>query len=171
VRLKYGDPRIIGRGADQAAALTRAGIAWSIITGVIAACAAAAAADSFLTERGQTECMDFATGHRRDGCVTDWAACAAPGTTLACHMGVSSAAELQKGLIGSGSPKTCLIEVVSRAQTPEQRVLRGTLEGLARLCQSQPDLKPAILLIHWPKPPLARTTAQLAPRATVALRA
>ncbi len=52
LRLKCGDPGIFGRGAEEAAALTEAGIGWSIIPGVTAACAAAATAQSFLTERG-----------------------------------------------------------------------------------------------------------------------
>lgn len=159
VRLKCGDPGIFGRGAEEALALSAAGIAWSIIPGVTAACAAAAAADSFLTERGLTERVVFATGHRREGEVTDWRACAAPGTTLACYMGVSGAADLQEGLIAAGWPDTCAIEIVSKAQTADQRVLRGVLNGLARLCQSEPDLNPAILLIRWPAALGAHATA------------
>ena len=141
VRLKCGDPGIFGRGAEEAGALTKAGIGWSIIPGVTAACAAAAAAHSFLTERGQTERVIFATGHRREGQITDWRAGAAPGTTLACYMGVSTAAELQIGLLAAGWPGTCPVEIVSKAQTAEQLVLRGTLTGLARLCQSAPALE------------------------------
>ncbi len=150
VRLKCGDPGIFGRGAEEADALTQAGIPWSIIPGVTAACAAAASAQSFLTERGQTERVIFATGHRREGETTDWATTAAPGTTLACYMGVSTAADLQTGLVAAGWPETCPIEVISKAQTPDQRVLRGQLSGLAGLCQSEQNLNPAILLIRWP---------------------
>ena len=153
VRLKCGDPGIFGRGAEEAAALTEAQIPWSIIPGVTAACAAAASAHSFLTERGLTERVVFATGHRRAGQVTNWAACAAPGTTLACYMGVSTAADLQQGLMDAGWPPSCEVEVVSQAQTATQCVLRGTLADLARLCQSQPNLNPAILLIRWPERP------------------
>ncbi len=172
VRLKCGDPGIFGRGAEEAAALTAAGIAWSIIPGVTAACAAAAAAHSFLTERGQTERVVFATGHRRAGEVTDWAAFAAPGTTLACYMGVSTALDLQQGLLSAGWPATCPVEVISRAQTPDQRILRGCLGGLARLCGSQHSLNPAILLIRWPDCPQTNTTAsQPTPAAPAAISA
>lgn len=150
VRLKCGDPGIFGRGAEEAAALDAAGLPWSIVPGVTAACGAAAAANSFLTERGQTERVIFSTGHRRQGEVTDWSAGAAPGTTLACYMGVSTAFDLQNGLIEAGWPATCAVEVVSKAQTPDQRVLRGRLAGLAALCQSEKSLNPAILLIRWP---------------------
>lgn len=150
VRLKCGDPGIFGRGSEEAAALSQAGIPWSIIPGVTAACAAAAAADSFLTERGQTERVVFATGHRKEGETTDWTSCAAPGTTMACYMGVSTAPALQAALLAAGWPACCPVEVVSKAQTPCQRVLRGTLQDLTRLCLSEPRLNPAILLIRWP---------------------
>ena len=166
VRLKCGDPGIFGRGAEEAAALTEAGIPWSIIPGVTAACAAAASAHSFLTERGQTERVVFATGHRRAGEVTDWAACAAPGTTLACYMGVSTAAELQNGLLAAGWPATCPVEVISKAQTPDQRILRGCISNLADLCQSHENLNPAILLIRWPVlPPQSALAPQINPNA------
>lgn len=150
VRLKCGDPGIFGRGAEEAEALDAAGQSWSIIPGVTAACAAAASANSFLTERGQTERVVFSTGHRREGAITDWSACAAPGTTLACYMGVSTAAELQSGLLAAGWPPSCSVEIVSKAQTPEQRLLRGRLSDLAALCASHEALNPAMLFIRWP---------------------
>lgn len=149
VRLKCGDPGIFGRGAEEAAALSANGIAYTIIPGVTAACAAAASAQSFLTERGQTERVIFATGHRRADEVTDWASTAAPGTTLALYMGVSSAADLQAGLMAEGWPATASVEVISKAQTADERILRGTLGDLAFLCQREKSLNPAILLIRW----------------------
>lgn len=166
VRLKCGDPGIFGRGAEEAAALDAAGLSWSIVPGVTAACAAAASAQSFLTERGLTERVVFSTGHRRAGEVTDWSACAAPGTTLALYMGVSTAADLQSGLLAAGWPSDCAVEIISKAQTPEQRVLRGGLNDLARLCQSEQDLNPAILLIRWPATPASTPAAEIARAAT-----
>ena len=167
VRLKCGDPGIFGRGAEEAQALDAAGIAWSVIPGVTAACAAAAAAGSFLTERGVTERVILATGHRRAGDATDWALCAAPGTTLACYMGVASAGRIQADLHAAGWPADCPVEVVSHAQTDRQRLMRGTLTGLSALCASHPDLNPAILLIRWPADQ-ARTGAKAADSLQVA---
>ncbi len=89
VRLKCGDPGIFARGAEEAEALTAAGIGWDIVPGVTSACAAAAAAGSFLTERGQTERLVLATGHLRHDDARDWTATAQAGTTLACYMGVA----------------------------------------------------------------------------------
>lgn len=166
VRLKCGDPGIFGRGAEEAQALSLAGIPWSIIPGVTAACAAAASAQSFLTERGVTERVVFATGHRRAGEMTDWSSCAASGTTLACYMGVSSASDLQNSLTAAGWPASCPIEIISKAQTPDERVLRGCLQNLATLCRSEQYLNPAILLIRWPEcPPTGAFTTSLAANA------
>lgn len=168
LRLKCGDPGIFGRGAEEAEALSQAGIGWSLIPGVTAACAAAAAAQSFLTERGQTERVVLATGHRRDGAVTDWSACAAPGTTLALYMGVSGAGEVQRGLQDAGWPVTCPVEVISKAQTPDQRILRGNLCDLSTLCRTEGNLNPAILLIRWPTeatvPAIMSANAKATPR-------
>lgn len=150
VRLKCGDPGIFGRGAEEAAACDAAGIPCEVVPGVTAACAAAAAAGSFLTERGVTERVVFATGHRRAGEITDWAACAAPGTTLACYMGVAQSAALQAGLLAAGWPASAAVEVVSKAQTPGQLIRHCRLDGLAALCASEPGLNPAILLVRWP---------------------
>ena len=159
-RLKCGDPGVFGRGAEEAAALDAAGIAWDIVPGVTAACAAAGAARSFLTERGLTERVIFATGHRREGDSTDWAASAAPGTTLACYMGVAGAGVMQRGLIAAGWPAECAVEVISKAQTPQQRVLSCPLSGLEALCHRVPGLNPAMLLIRWPQVALVREAAR-----------
>ena len=166
IRLKSGDPGIFGRGAEEAAALDAAGIPWDIVPGVTAACAAAASARSFLTERRQTERVIFATGHRREGEVTDWTEAATPGTTLACYMAVAGATALQSGLIAAGWPAAALVEVISKAQTAQQSIATCRLDALGITCQSHPDLNPAILLIRWP------ATAQVtqAARATIAAR-
>lgn len=127
-----------------------------------------APAQSFLTERGQTGRVVFATGHRRDREVTDRAATAAPGTALACHMGVSCATDLQSGLIWAGWPEGCPIAGISKVQTPEQRVLRGGLTALARLCQSEQNLNPAILLIRWNANQTARSAVRFEPEGITA---
>jgi uroporphyrin-III C-methyltransferase len=149
VRLKCGDPGIFGRGAEEAAALTAAGIAWDIIPGVTAACAAAASARSFLTERGVTDTLILATGHKREGEAPAYAA-AKPGTTLALYMGVAQSHPITDALLTAGWPAEASVEIISRAQTPQERILRCPLQHLATTCAKYPTLNPAILLIRWP---------------------
>jgi uroporphyrin-III C-methyltransferase len=150
VRLKCGDPGIFARGAEEAAALTEAGIEWEIVPGVTSACAAAASARSFLTERGQTEFLVLATGHSRADGQHDWQGMARPGTTLACYMGVAQSASVSRGLQQAGWPADCSVEVVSKAQTPEEKIHSCQLDGLSALCAAHEDLSPAMLLIRWP---------------------
>jgi uroporphyrin-III C-methyltransferase len=149
VRLKCGDPGIFGRGAEEADAMNAAGVEWEIVPGVTSACAAAASARSFLTERGQTERLIFATGHLRHDGAQDWTTTAQAGTTLACYMGVSQAASFTKGLLGAGWPADCAVQVISKAQTQEEQVFHCRLDGLESLCAQHPNLNPAILLIRW----------------------
>ncbi len=157
VRLKCGDPGIFGRGAEEADAMNAAGVAWEIVPGVTSACAAAASARSFLTERGQTERLILATGHLRHDGAQNWTTTAQAGTTLACYMGVSQAASMTQGLLGAGWPADCAVQVISKAQTREERVFHCRLDGLEALCAQFPNLNPAILLIRWT---LTETTAE-----------
>lgn len=159
VRLKCGDPGIFARGAEEAAALTEAAIDWEIVPGVTSASAAAASAQSFLTERGQTEFLVLATGHSRADGQHDWHGMARPGTTLACYMGVAQSAAVSEGLQQAGWPADCAVEVVSKAQTPEEKIHRCELDGLPALCAAHEDLSPAMLLIRWPL--TQKPTAQL----------
>lgn len=150
VRLKCGDPGIFGRGAEEADAMNAAGVAWEIVPGVTSACAAAASARSFLTERGQTERLILATGHLRHDGAQDWATTAQAGTTLACYMGVSQAGAITQGLLGAGWPAESAVQVISKAQTCGEQVFHCRLDGLEALCQRESGLNPAILLIRWP---------------------
>ena len=152
VRLKCGDPGIFARGAEEAEAMTAAGIAWEIVPGITSACAAAAAAGSFLTERGQTERLVLAAGHLRHDGAQDWTSTAQAGTTLACYMGIAQAPAITEGLLRAGWPAQTAVEVISKAQTPDQQVFHCRLDALPPLCASQPGLNPAMLLIRWPLP-------------------
>ena len=166
VRLKCGDPGIFGRGAEEAAALAAAGVDWNIVPGVTSACAAAASASSFLTERGKTERIIFATGHLRHDAPQDWGATAQPGTTLACYMGVSQAGAITEGLRQAGWPMDASVQVISKAQTPAEQIFQCRLNGLEDLCEAHHGLNPAILLIRWPLTADAPQSALVAARAT-----
>jgi uroporphyrin-III C-methyltransferase len=150
VRLKCGDPGIFARGAEEAAALSEAGIEWEIVPGVTSACAAAASAGSFLTERGKTEFLVIATGHSRQGGQHDWQGVSRPGTTLACYMGVAQAEGMSLGLQQAGWPADCMVQVVSKAQTADEKIFHCRLDGLGALCAGQENLNPALLMARWP---------------------
>src|SRR5579884_3478386 len=74
VRLKGGDPFILGRGGEEALALARAGIPYEVVPGISAALAAPAAAGIPVTHRGLSASVTIATGHPADQ--HDWSALA-----------------------------------------------------------------------------------------------
>lgn len=145
VRLKGGDPTIFGRLAEEMDALRRANIAFEVVPGVTAACAAAATAQVSLSQRGHAQGVTFVTGHARVGATLalDWTALAQPGTTLAIYMGKGAAAELQQALAKHGMAPATPVVAVENAGRIDQAVHRltlATLENLVALAGAGPLL-------------------------------
>jgi uroporphyrin-III C-methyltransferase len=139
VRLKSGDVGIFGRLEEELEALNAAGIAYEIIPGVTAACAAAAASAIPLTRRHTARRVQFVTGADVTGELPDdlnWAALADPRALTALYMGKRTFPALAARLIARGmSPDTpaLLAESVGHA---DQRLVRTTIAGLvAQLAQ------------------------------------
>ncbi|MEO0682211.1 MAG: uroporphyrinogen-III C-methyltransferase, partial [Pseudomonadota bacterium] len=160
VRLKCGDPGVFGRAAEEMAALDAAGLPWRIVPGVTAASAAAAAAGSVLTERGETDALVLATAHAREGAAPpDLARRLVPGTTLALYMGVGRAPAVAKELLSAGQDPDLPVEVVFRAERPDQTVLRLTLGGLAQAMKGRAKDGPAIIFVRRPAAPVPEAPA------------
>ena len=150
VRLKCGDPGVFARGAEEADAVRAAGIALEIVPGVTAASGAAAAAGTFLTERGQTDTLVLATGQTCDGRQSEIATHLRPGTTLAVYMGVASAPAIQSSLLAAGAPPDAPVQIVSSAQTQNQSCLNTSIAALSETVSRHDVKAPAMLLIRWP---------------------
>ncbi len=131
LRLKSGDPAVFGRLEDELEALEAAGIPFTVLPGITAASAAAAALGQSLTRRGRNADLRLLTGHGVSGYAEqDWDALARPGAVAAIYMGKRAARFLQGRLMMHGaSPETpiSLVENVSRA---DQRILGATLATL-----------------------------------------
>lgn len=149
VRLKGGDPAIFGRTAEELAACRAAGVAVRICPGITAASAAAAAAGTALTLRGEARRLIFVTAHARAGepLDLDWPALAAADATLAVYMGRAAAATVAQQLIAAGRSAETPVMVVVNASLPNERIIRGKLSSLAFLVETIGDRDPALLLI------------------------
>lgn len=148
VRLKGGDPGVFGRGAEEADALDAHGIAWEIVPGVTAATAAAAAAGTFLTRRGETEAVLLATGRLADETEEPgWDALVRPGTTLALYMGVAAADCLAARLIARGLSGDTEVQVVCSAACPGERILTSDLASLGKTLRQEQVVNQALILI------------------------
>jgi len=147
VRLKGGDPGLFGRGGEEAEALRRAGVPFTVVPGVTAAVGAAAWAGIPLTHRGHARTVMLATG-RSGGDpedVPDWRALAAA-DTLVLYMGVRRLAGIVRRLTRAGLAPSTPAALVRWATLPEQQVVSGRLGDIVARAR-RAGLRPPALLI------------------------
>ncbi|MDB4955694.1 MAG: uroporphyrin-III C-methyltransferase [Myxococcales bacterium] len=131
VRLKCGDPFVLGRGGEEALALEAAGIAYEIVPGVSSAIAAPALAGIPVTHRGMAAGFAVLSGHATSayGPAVD---SIAPGSlTLVVLMGLRTRVEIAERLIARGwSAETPAAVVLGASHEGERRWI-GTLATIA----------------------------------------
>jgi uroporphyrin-III C-methyltransferase/precorrin-2 dehydrogenase/sirohydrochlorin ferrochelatase len=134
VRLKGGDPFVLGRGGEEVLACVRAGVPVEVVPGVSSALAGPAAAGIPVTHRGIAADFAVVSGHldpARPGSTVDWQALADGPATLVLLMALDRldvvAGELVKRGRAGGTP----VAVVRRATLPDQQVLVATLDTVA----------------------------------------
>jgi uroporphyrin-III C-methyltransferase/precorrin-2 dehydrogenase/sirohydrochlorin ferrochelatase len=130
VRLKCGDPFVLGRGGEEALALREAGVRFEIVPGVSSAIAAPALAGIPVTHRGLASGFAVLSGHTPStyGPILDGIA---PGTiTLVVLMGVGQRAELAARLQTRGWAPATPCALVFGAGHPDAVTWRGTLADL-----------------------------------------
>src|SRR5206468_5872986 len=148
VRLKGGDPSLFGRGGEEASALRRARVPFTVVPGVTAALGAAAWAGIPLTHRRHASTVTFATGRidpaKREG-RPDWKALAAA-DTLILYMGVRRLAAIVGRLLREGMKPSTPVALVRWATLPEQEVVTGTLVDIAARARNARIRPPALLV-------------------------
>lgn len=149
VRLKGGDPYIFGRGSEEAAALSAAGVPFEVVPGVTAAIAAGDYAGISFTHRDHTSAVAFITGHEdpdKTSSGLDYSALAKFPGTLVFYMGLHRLGLISKSLIDAGKSADIPVAVISRATTAQQRTLVGTLRTIAELSVVN-GLRPPSLIV------------------------
>jgi uroporphyrinogen III methyltransferase/synthase len=143
VRLKGGDPFVLGRGGEEALALLEAGVPFEVVPGVTAAVAVPAYAGIPVTHRGRASSFTVVAGHSRglDRDV-DWAALARAGGTIVVLMGVTHRAEIARRLLTAGLDPATPVAAVAWGTRPSQRSTRTTLAGLGQV-----DLEPPATIV------------------------
>lgn len=130
VRLKGGDPFVLGRGGEEALALAAAGIAFEIVPGVSSAVAAAGSAGIPVTHRGIATGFVVVSGHTDEACREVLDSLAPHSATLVLLMGLSRRHDLAARLLRRGWSAATPTAVVLGATTAEGTVWRGTLATL-----------------------------------------
>jgi uroporphyrin-III C-methyltransferase len=134
LRLKGGDPCVFGRGAEEALALVAAGIPFRIVPGVTAGIGGLAYAGIPVTHRDTNSAVMFVTGHNSTGAIPDgldWDAIARGAPVLVLYMALKHLPLIVERLRAGGRRPDEPAAIVSKASTPEQRVLVSTLGTIA----------------------------------------
>jgi uroporphyrin-III C-methyltransferase len=150
IRLKGGDPMIFGRAGEELAALSKAGIACSVVNGITAGLAAATALAMPLTHRDHAHGVVFVTGHpQAGGQSADWVALGDAAhtakLTVVIYMGMSQAANIQSGLLTHMPPGTS-VALVQNASSPHERRALTQLQHL-NFCIEQEQLTSPLVMI------------------------
>ena len=149
LRLKGGDPFVFGRGAEEAIALTDAGVPVKAIPGVSAGIGGLAAAGIPLTHRDVNQAVTFVTGHDVHGQLpprVDWAALAKSSPVIVVYMGLKHRRDIARTLLVHGRAPDEPCAIVSEAATERQLVVELTLGEMSGELTPEPR-GPAMLVI------------------------
>lgn len=148
VRLKGGDPFVLGRGMEEVDACVAAGIEVEVVPGVTSAVAVPGLAGIPVTHRGVSQGFSVVSGHVPPGDPrgsVEWGALARSGTTLVCLMAVDNMALIAADLIANGMDATTPVACIQDGAMPGQRVVRTSLE---RVVTEGPGVQsPAVIVI------------------------
>jgi uroporphyrin-III C-methyltransferase/precorrin-2 dehydrogenase/sirohydrochlorin ferrochelatase len=158
VRLKGGDPFVLGRGREEVEACLTAGVPVTVVPGVTSAIAVPAAAGIPVTHRGLSQGFCVLAGHVSPDdprSSVDWAALARSGMTIVLLMGIDHLAAIAGALLAAGLGAGTPCAAVSDGWTRRQRVVTSTLRDLAAAVTEAGLANPAVIVIG--------EVAQLAP--------
>lgn len=149
IRLKGGDPFVLGRGGEEAEALSAENIPFEVVPGISSAVAVPAYAGIPVTHRGMASSFAVVTGHEdpsKDTSSVDWGKLAAGADTLVCLMGMGHLESIVEALLDSGKAPDTPIALIREGTTPGQRTVAGTLNTIVRQAE-EADLQPPVVIV------------------------
>ncbi len=150
VRLKGGDPFVLGRGGEEAAACVAAGVPFEVVPGITSAIAAPGAAGIPVTHRGLAPGFAVVTGHEdpaKPGEQVDWGGLAAFPGTLVILMGIGSLAVTTARLVAAGRDVSTPAAAVRWGTTSRQQVVEAPLGQLAEAVRRAGLTSPATVVV------------------------
>lgn len=144
VRLKGGDPFVFGRGGEEVAACSAAGIPVTVVPGISSAISVPGAAGIPVTHRGISHLFTVVSGHA-PLTEAELGGLVRMGGTIVVLMGIGTLPQLTAGLLRAGMNPEIPAAVVERGFRPGQRTTvatMGTLTTAAALCSN-----PAVVVI------------------------
>ena len=150
VRLKGGDPFVLGRGGEEAEALVDNHIPFEIVPGVTSAIAVPAYAGIPVTHRGMASSFAVITGHEdpsKESSSIRWEKLATGVDTLVFLMGVQNLSGIMAKLLEHGKPRGTPVAVIKEGTRPEQKVVVGTLSDIADKVEEHHLGPPAVIVV------------------------
>ncbi|TLM74582.1 uroporphyrinogen-III C-methyltransferase [Pseudarthrobacter sp. NamB4] len=142
VRLKGGDPYVLGRGGEEAEYCRQHGVEVEVVSGVTSAISVPAAAGIPVTHRGLAKGFSVVTGHEELSEVP-----ARADHTIVLLMGVGQLRESASALGEAGLPGDTPVGIVENGYLPDQRVTIGTLGSIADQAEAAGVANPAVIVI------------------------
>ena len=148
VRLKAGDPFVLGRGGEEALALGDAGVPVEVVPGLSSAIAGPQAAGIPVTHRAVAQGFLVVSAVPTEAFFRIVPTSPPEGLTVVVLMGLGARASLAHRLVAGGWPPTHPAAVVRGAHTPRQWSWTGTLAALESLdvADDRADLPGIIVL-------------------------
>jgi uroporphyrin-III C-methyltransferase len=131
VRLKSGDPFVLGRGGEEALALAAAGVPCEVVPGVSSAVAGPALSGIPLTHRGLSSAFLVVSGHAEAAFGPPLQSLAPGAATVVVLMGLASRAAIAAILLSRGWDPATPAAVLLAASTADACSWRGSLGTLA----------------------------------------
>ena len=147
VRLKSGDPFVLGRGGEEALALSAAGVALEIIPGITSAVAAPGLAGVPVTHRGVASAFLVLSGHSDDtfGPLLDDVA--PHSMTVIVLMGLATRARIADRLRQRGWRANTPVAIILAAGTSRMQTWTGRLDELGQADLSDNNNDPGTIVV------------------------
>ena len=149
VRLKGGDPFVLGRGGEEAEALFANQIPFELVPGISSALAVPAYAGIPVTHRHVASSFAVTTGHEdpaKDISSINWEKLATGVDTLVCLMGMGNLASIVEALLEGGKEPDTPVAVIRQGTTLQQQTLTGTLATIVGAAE-RADFQPPVVIV------------------------
>lgn len=150
VRLKGGDPFVLGRGGEEAQALEHNHIPFEVVPGVSSAVAVPAYAGIPVTHRRLASSFAVITGHEDPSKASSsiaWEKLATGVDTLVFLMGMQNLPKIVAQLLEHGRPPDTPIAVIKDGTRPEQKTIVGSLRDIVVKVKEQHFTAPAVIVV------------------------
>lgn len=142
VRLKGGDPYVLGRGGEEAIACREAGVDVEVVPGVTSGISVPAAAGIPVTHRGVAKAFTVVSGHEDLEKVPDGS-----DHTVVLLMGVGTLNRSIPTLAKAGRGADCPVAIIENGYAENQRVTIGTLGTIVAQAQAARVANPAVVVV------------------------